>query len=46
MKTNVEMADVWVNILDTNKNIPDIIFNQSLTFAAAIGLALRDFEYD
>ncbi|MBI2630652.1 pilus assembly protein PilM [Candidatus Nomurabacteria bacterium] len=46
MKTKVEMANVWVNIAETDKYIPEISFNQSLTFAAALGLALGDFDYD
>ena len=46
MKVSVEMANVWVNITNTEKYIPDISFNQSLAFASALGLALRDFEHD
>jgi type IV pilus assembly protein PilM len=46
MKTTVEMANVWINITDTEKFIPDIVFNQSLAFAAALGLALGNFEHD
>ena len=46
MKINVEIANVWVNIVETEKNIPEINFNQSLTFATTLGLALRDFEHD
>ncbi len=44
MKSRVEMSDVWVNILDTLKEVPEINFKQALSFAAAIGLALGDFE--
>ncbi|KKR79306.1 MAG: Type IV pilus assembly protein PilM [Candidatus Nomurabacteria bacterium GW2011_GWA2_40_9] len=44
MKTEVSMANVWVNILDTEKYIPTIPLKQALSFAAAIGLALGDFE--
>jgi len=44
MKTPVEMANVWVNIIDTEKYIPQVNFKQALSFAAAIGLALGDFE--
>ncbi len=44
MKNKVDMANVWVNILDTEKYIPDIDFKQALSFAAALGLALRDFD--
>ncbi len=44
MKISVEMANVWTNIVDTGKYIPDINFKQALSFAAAFGLALRDFD--
>ncbi|OGI95452.1 hypothetical protein A2917_02745 [Candidatus Nomurabacteria bacterium RIFCSPLOWO2_01_FULL_42_17] len=44
MKSPVEMANVWVNIVDKEKYVPDIDFKQALSFAAALGLALRDFE--
>lgn len=46
IKIPVELANVWINIDDANKAIPDINFRQSLTFAAAVGLALGDFDYD
>jgi len=45
-KTPVEVANVWVNITNKAKYIPEINFNKSLTFAAALGLALGDFDYD
>lgn len=45
-KNKVETANVWINIMDTEKYIPEITFNHSLTFAAALGLALGDFEHD
>jgi len=44
LKTPVDMANVWVNILDIRSSIPNINFKQALSFAAALGLALRDFE--
>ncbi|MFM7088134.1 MAG: pilus assembly protein PilM [Candidatus Paceibacterota bacterium] len=44
MKTEVEMANVWVNILDTNQYVPSIDFKHALSFAAALGLALGDFD--
>ena len=40
------MANVWTNIVNTEEFIPKIGFNKSLTFAAALGLALGDFDYD
>lgn len=45
LKTKVEMANVWVNILNTNNHIPDIGSKYALSFAAAIGLALGDIKY-
>lgn len=44
MKTQVELADVWTNILDIKKNIPEISFEKSLSFAPALGLALKNFK--
>ncbi len=46
MKTKVEIANVWINIIDTKEAIPDISFEESLTFASALGLALGDFKHD
>jgi len=44
MKSRVEMANVWINIVNTENYVPDINFKQALSFAAALGLALRDFD--
>lgn len=44
LKSKVEMADVWLNIIDTEKSVPEIGFKQALSFAAALGLALGDFS--
>lgn len=44
MKSPVEMANVWVNIVNTKEHIPEISFKQSLSFATTLGLALGDFE--
>jgi type IV pilus assembly protein PilM len=44
MKNKVEMANVWINILDTKSYIPEINFKQALSFAAALGLALGDVD--
>ncbi|MES2315197.1 MAG: pilus assembly protein PilM [Patescibacteria group bacterium] len=44
IKNKVEVANVWLNIVDTQKHIPEITFNRSLAYAAAFGLALGDFE--
>jgi Tfp pilus assembly PilM family ATPase len=34
------LANVWVNVLDTNKVLPELSFADSLDFASAIGLAM------
>ena len=44
MNTKVEMANVWVNITGTNKNIPEINFKRALSLASALGLALGNFD--
>ena len=44
VKSRIEMANVWVNIVDTENYVPDMDFKQALSFAAALGLALRDFD--
>ncbi|MEK7089101.1 MAG: pilus assembly protein PilM [Patescibacteria group bacterium] len=46
MKVNVEIANVWINITETDKYVPEISLDKSLTFASALGLALGDFEHD
>ncbi len=46
MKIGVEVANVWINITETEKHTPEMKFNQSLAFATTLGLALRDFEHD
>jgi type IV pilus assembly protein PilM len=46
LKTKVEMANVWVNVMDTTKYVPDVNSKEALSFAAALGLALGDFEND
>ena len=45
-KNSVEMANVWANVRYGEKYVPEIKFEQSLTYAAAIGLALGNFEND
>lgn len=46
LKSKVELANVWVNMVNTDKYIPAINFEDSLAFASALGLALGDFNYD
>lgn len=44
MKTKVNIANVWVNILDTEKHTPEMSFDESLPYASAMGLALGGFR--
>ena len=44
LRNKVEVANVWVNILDTSNHIPEISFKQSFDFAPALGLALSGFN--
>ncbi len=44
MRAQVEMANVWTNVLNTEKIIPEIPFEQSISFTASLGLSLGDFE--
>ncbi len=44
MKNQVEMANVWSNIVNTKDYTPEINFRQSLSFSTALGLALGDFD--
>lgn len=43
LRSKVELANVWINILDTEKNIPEINFQESFKFTPALGVALKDF---
>jgi type IV pilus assembly protein PilM len=40
MKSPVQMANVWTNIVNTEKDIPVMTFKQALSFATALGLVL------
>lgn len=44
MKSTTEIANVWINILNTENYIPEMSLNQSLAFATALGLAQGDFD--
>lgn len=44
LKIKVETANVWINIEDTQKYIPEMNLEQSLSYATAVGLALGNFE--
>lgn len=39
-KTPTSMANVWTNVFDINKSIPEISYDDSMKYAPAIGLAL------
>jgi type IV pilus assembly protein PilM len=41
LKTKVELANVWTNILSLEDRIPPLTFASSLSYATAVGLALR-----
>jgi len=41
LKTKVELGNVWVNALSLDDSIPEMPFAASLSYAAAVGLALR-----
>ncbi len=44
MKTPVDRANVWINIENLEKQVPEMIFKHALSFAASIGLALGNFD--
>jgi type IV pilus assembly protein PilM len=44
MKSTVEMANVWTNIVNTENYIPEMSLREALAFATALGLALGDFS--
>jgi type IV pilus assembly protein PilM len=46
LKTEVELGNVWTNIIDPTKSVPEMSFRQSLSFATVFGLAFGDFEHD
>ena len=41
MKSPVEMANVWVNFSGKEKNVQELSFKQSQSFAVALGAALK-----
>jgi type IV pilus assembly protein PilM len=43
MKIKIENANVWTNVLDTTKFVPDMSFKESLGYATVIGLALGGY---
>lgn len=44
MRSKVQIANVWINILDTEKKIPKMNFSESLGFVATLGSALGGFS--
>lgn len=46
LRVRVELADVWCNVLKSSDYVPEIIFDESLSYATAVGLALRDTQHD
>jgi len=45
MKIKVENANVWVNILNTEEAVPEMSFEESLSFATVLGLSLGNYSY-
>jgi len=43
MKIKVENANVWVNVLDTESSVPNMSFEESLSYATVIGLSLGGY---
>jgi len=41
LKLPVEIGNPWINILSFEKRIPEIELRESLSYAIALGLALR-----
>lgn len=46
MRHPIELANVWVNVSLPRDYVPDMNFENSLSFATCIGLALGNFNYD
>jgi len=42
MQTKVEIGNVWINAFSTERYVPPIAFSGSLSYATAVGLALRE----
>ena len=41
LRAEVEVANVWTNVLSFDRNIPQLNFQESLKYATAIGLAIN-----
>lgn len=46
MKIKVEHANTWTNISNMENGIPDISFEESLSYVTVLGLALGSFIYE
>lgn len=46
MKIQAEYANAWVNISDMETSVPDISFEDSLSYVTVLGLALGSFAYE
>ena len=46
LRIPVSVGNIWMNVSTFNEYVPEIPFNESLGFAAAIGLALRAVRGD
>lgn len=44
LKTKMDLGNVWVNAFSLDEVIPDMPFSDSLSYPAAIGLALRSLK--
>jgi hypothetical protein len=42
LSKNAKLANVWINVFEVSKYLPDIPFERSLSFAGSIGVALSD----
>ena len=45
MKIKVDHANAWVNISDMKVSVPDMSFEESLSYATVLGLALGSYLY-
>ncbi len=44
LDVEIELANVWVNLFDTNEYLPPIDFDDSLNYSIAIGLAVPNIK--
>jgi len=45
MNIKVENANVWTNVLDTKNDVPEMSFEESLSYATVVGLSLGNYSY-